>query len=324
MKNGYNVLLGSDGAALLLLKKEFPALEYIELPAYNITYTKKGSFLKLKLLLKLPYLKQTIVAEKNVVKQLIKEHKIQGIISDNRMGVLSKNVPSVFITHQLNVLSGNTSYLSSKLHQKGIKNFRECWVPDLAGTKNLSGKLGHLAETDLAIKYIGPLSRMSKKNIGQKFDILCILSGPEPQRTILEEKLLHVFSTSNKKVALLQGKVQEEKTVRKSRNTTIYNYLETKGLETLINQSALVVSRSGYTTIMDLAVLNKPAFFIPTPGQYEQKYLAKKLKQEGIAPSCKQKDFTEKKLDELFLYRGFGGFLAREDYSDLFGLFEGK
>lgn len=275
-------------------------------------------------MLKLPHIKQTITAEKSLVKQLVKEDKIHGIISDNRMGVLSKKIPSVFMTHQLNVLSGNTSYFSSKLHQKVIKNFRECWVPDLAGPINLSGKLGHLAETDLPIKYIGPLSRMSKKNIPKKFDVLCILSGPEPQRTILEEKLLAIFTNSEKKVALLQGKVQEKKTVQVVRNITIYNYLGTEGVETLLNQSELVISRSGYTTIMDLALLNKPAFFIPTPGQYEQKYLAKKLKQEGIAPSCKQENFTEKKLEKVFLYRGLGGFLPREDYSDLFGLFEGE
>jgi hypothetical protein len=35
---------------------------------------------------------------------------------------------------------------------------------------------------------------------------------------------------------------------------------------------------------MDLAKLEKKAFFIPTPGQYEQLYLAKKLEEEGIAP----------------------------------------
>tara|TARA_R100000935_G_scaffold27288_2_gene47423 strand:- start:4166 stop:5122 length:957 start_codon:yes stop_codon:yes gene_type:complete len=316
------VLLGSDGAALLLLRKEFPTLTYIELPAYDVTYTKKGSFFKWKLLLKLPHIKKTMTAEKKVVQQLVAENKIQGIISDNRMGVLSKKVPSVFLTHQLNVLSGNTSYFSSKIHQKIIKNFTECWVPDVSGPINLSGKLGHLTETDLPITYIGPLSRMARKDLPKKFDVLCILSGPEPQRTMLEEKLMEVFSSSAKKVALVQGKVHGEKTKQVLNGISVYNYLETAGLEMLINQSEVVVSRSGYTTLMDLAVLNKPAFFIPTPGQYEQKYLAKKLKEQGIVPSCKQENFTEKKLKKVSLYKGLQGFSARADYSDLFGLFE--
>jgi len=324
LKNGYNVLLGSDGAALALLKKEFPELPYLELPAYNVTYTKKGSFLKWKLLLKLPHLQKTMTAEKKVVKQLVNEGKIHGIISDNRMGVLSKKVPSVFMTHQLNVLSGNTSYFSSKMHQKIIKKYTECWVPDVPGPINLSGKLGHLTETSLPIQYIGPLSRMTKKDLPKKFDILCLLSGPEPQRTILEEKLMVVFGNSEKEVALVQGKVREEKTMQISKGITVYNYLETESLETLINQSEVVVSRSGYTTLMDLAALNKPVFFIPTPGQYEQKYLAKKLKEQGIVPSCTQEKFTEKKLRKVNLYKGLEGFSVREDYSELFRLFEGK
>jgi uncharacterized protein (TIGR00661 family) len=324
LKNGYDVLLGSDGAALLLLKKEFPELKYIELPAYDITYTKKGSFLKWKLLLKLPHIKKTMNAEKKLVKKLVDSAKIQGIISDNRFGILSKKVPSVFITHQLNVLSGNTSYLSSKMHQKVIKKFTECWVPDVAGPNNLSGILGHLTETNLPLKYIGPLSRMSHRDLPKKFDILCLLSGPEPQRTLLEELLMKRLCTSQKKVALVQGNVSEEKTVTLIKNVTIFNFLETESLETLINQSAMVISRSGYTTIMDLAVLNKPAFFIPTPGQYEQKYLAKKLKEQGTVASCKQEKFTEKKLKKVPLYKGLSGFSAREDYLDLFGLFEGE
>lgn len=318
------MLLGSDGEALLLLKKEFPELNYVQLPAYNITYTRNGRFLKWKLLLKLPQLKKTMKAENKVVKKLVEEGKIQGIISDSRLGVFAKKVPSVFMTHQLNVLSGNTSYFSSKLHQKVIKKFSECWVPDLGGPINLSGKLGHLTKTNLNIKYIGPLSRMTQKDIPKKFDVLCLLSGPEPQRRLLEEKLIAVFSTSEKKVALVQGKVGVHKTVTLRKNTTVYNFLETEGLETLINQSKLVISRSGYTTIMDLAVMNKPALFIPTPGQYEQKYLAKKLSDQGILPSCKQENFTEEKLKKIPLFKGLSGFSAREDYHDLFALFEGK
>ena len=318
------MLLGSDGEALSLLKKEFPQLETIELPPYNVTYTKKGSLLKWKLLLKLPHIKRTMDAEKKVIKKLVSNGVIQGIISDNRLGVFNKKIPSVFMTHQLNVLSGNTSLLSSKMHQKVIKKFDACWVPDVAGPINLSGKLGHNPKTNLPITYIGPLSRMKHRDIPKKFDVLCLLSGPEPQRTLLEEKLMDIFSVSEKKVALVKGKLSEKRNSTVVNGITVYNYLETESLETLINQSEVIISRSGYTTIMDLATMNKPAFFIPTPGQYEQKYLAKKLKLQGIVPSCKQEKFSEKKLDKISLYKGLGGFTAREDYGYLFSLFEGK
>ena len=118
------------------------------------------------------------------------KENISGIISDNRFGVRHKDIPSVFITHQLRVLSGSTTWLSSKLHQNIISKFDECWVPDYKGEKNLSGILGHVKNFDVPIKYLGPLSRFEKQDLEIKFQLLVILSGPEPQRTFLEYKLI--------------------------------------------------------------------------------------------------------------------------------------
>lgn len=324
LKNNYNVLLGSDGAALDLLKKEFPELPSIELPGYDITYPKNGELFKIKLFLKLPHIKKTMEAEQKAIKKLVKEGAIQGIISDNRMGVRSKKVPSVFITHQVNVLSGNTSYFSSKMHQKIIKKFDACWVPDLENEPNLSGKLGHPKNTDFPLTYIGPLSRMKAKKFPLKYDYLALLSGPEPQRTLLEMKLMEELSACDKQVLIVRGVVEEEvKTYRKD-NLTIINFLTTNDLEQAINESNLVISRSGYTTIMDLAALEKKAFFIPTPGQFEQKYLAKQLKKQGIAPCCKQEEFSLERIEEVENYSGLKEFQFDTPYKDLFALFEGE
>ena len=324
LRNDYNVLLGSDGAPLLLLRKEFPQLEYIELPSYNITYPKKGEFFKLKLFLKLPDIKKTISEEKKVIKELVAQGRIDGIISDNRLGVRSKKVPSVFITHQLNVLSGNTSFFSSKMHQKIISKYDACWVPDVEEAINLSGKLGHSKKVKFPITYIGPLSRMSKKELPKKYDVLVLLSGPEPQRTMLEVKMMEVFLNSDKKVLLVRGIVEEREEILQNRNITILNFLQSKELENAINESVVVVSRSGYTTILDLAALEKDAYFIPTPGQFEQKYLAKELKARGIVPSCKQHEFTLEKLKEIPLYKGLKEFTYEVNFKKLFALFEGK
>ncbi|MAY22573.1 MAG: glycosyltransferase [Flavobacteriaceae bacterium] len=322
LHHGYDVLLGSDGAALELLKKEFPTLPFIELPAYNITYPKKGEFFKLKLFLKLPEIKKAMAAEKKQVKKLIEEGRIQGLISDNRLGVRSKKIPSVFITHQVNVLSGNTSYFSSKMHQKIIKKYDACWVPDLEGPLNLSGTLGHPKKTKLPLTYIGPLSRMKTQKVPMQYDVLILLSGPEPQRTLLEVKLIEVFSKTQKKVMLVRGVVEAKEQSFQKENINIVNFLTSEALEKAINESNLVVCRSGYTTIMDLAAMEKNAFFIPTPGQFEQKYLAKQLKQKGIAPSCKQENFTIEKLQEVPLYKGLKNFSKETDFKKLFGLFE--
>ncbi len=326
LEHNFNVLLASDCGALLLLQKEFPELESIELPSYNITYPKKGSHFKWKILLKLPQIKKTMDAEKTIVKQLIKDGRIQGIISDNRFGIRNKEIPSVFITHQLNVLTGSTTAFTSKMHQKLIKTFDVCWVPDVAnGLINLSGKLGHLKNDLLPIKYIGVLSRMKKKEVKKTIDILILLSGPEPQRTILEEMLKESFKTSEKKVLVIRGIVETDQKWSNFENIKVVNFMKSGELEDTLNKSEIVICRSGYTTIMDLTVLEKKAFFIPTPGQYEQEYLAKRLKNLGIVPSCKQEKFDLSKLDKIKVYKGLKT-LSNEpvNFSVLFALFEGE
>jgi predicted glycosyltransferase len=322
LKAGHEVILASDGGALHLLRKEFPKLEFIELPSYEIEYSRKGSHFKLKLFIKLPHIRKTVKRERKLVKAMVKEGKIDGIISDNRLGVYSKKVPSVFVTHQLNVLSGNTSWLSSKAHQKVIKKFDECWVPDIEGPGNLSGRLGHLKKPSFSIRYIGLLSRMEPKGLPVKHDILCLLSGPEPQRTMLEERLIRELGPSGKKILLIRGVVEDESNAETRDNLTIVNFLTSEALEKAIDQSEIVIARSGYTTLMDLAAFEKKAFFIPTPGQYEQEYLADRLKKQQLVPSCRQNEFRIEKLKEISNYKGLSGYKTNLRLSDLFYLFE--
>ena len=321
LERDFNVLLGSDGEALALLKKEFPDLSSIELPSYNISYPKSGELFKLKMFLKLPHIKKTMDAEKKIVRELVKEGKLHGIISDNRLGVRSHKVPSVYMTHQVNVLSGNTSYFSSEIHQKIIKNFDACWVPDVSGKPNLSGKLGHPKKTHFPLTYIGPLSRMTAKKTEIKYDYLVLLSGPEPQRSLLELKLMDEFIHTDKKVLLIRGIIEEKEKIYKNHNLFIANFLTSKDLEKVMNESAVIISRSGYTTIMDLAALEKKSFFIPTPGQFEQQYLAKQLMKKGIAPYCKQDEFSLKKLNTVKNFSGLKGFECVTPYDELFALF---
>ena len=261
LENGFNPILASDGTALTLLKKEFPHLLTLELPSYNIEYAKKASNFKWKIIKNSPKTINAILQEKKIVKNWIKEYNLIGIISDNRLGVYSKKVPSVFITHQLTVLSGRTTYISSKVHQFFIKKFNECWVPDYKEVPNLSGKLAHLKKTKLNLKYIGVLSRLEKKELPLVYDLMVLLSGPEPQRTLLEEKLIKELENYNQKVVFVKGKVEEQQIVTFVKNITFYNYMQTKELEKTINESEIVLCRSGYTTIMDLAKLEKKSIF---------------------------------------------------------------
>lgn len=321
----FEPVLASDGVALQLLKKEFPDLECHELPSYDIEYAKNGKNFKLKMIWDSPKMLQAITKERKVIDHLVDELQIDGIISDNRLGLQTKKVPCVFITHQLNVLTGNTTWLSSKMHQKIIKKYDACWVPDFKEKPNLSGKLGHLKkEKKLNITYLGPLSRLQKVATPQKYDVMAIISGPEPQRTFLEELLIKELQTYNGSVLLVKGKIEESQRTEQINNLTIWNYMTKDQLEMAFNQSNLIVSRSGYTTIMDLAKLGKKAFFIPTPGQYEQEYLAKRLHKKGMAPYCKQEDFTILKLNEIELYSGLSDLNFRIDFDSLFSLFKGE
>ena len=324
LANCFEPVLASDGIALKLLQKEFPELETIELPSYNITYSKKGQFFKLKMLQNSPKLIKAVNAEKRVTNTIIKDYNIDGIISDNRLGVHSKHIPCVFMTHQLKVLSGNTTWLSTEMHQKIIKRFDECWVPDNIGEDNLSGELGHATVAGIPVKYIGPLSRFSKLDSESKYDLMVLLSGPEPQRTLLQNLLLKELNSFKGKLLLVKGIVDDESIATVKDNMTSYNFMTSTDLEKAINESNVVISRSGYTTVMDLAKLEKKAFFIPTPGQFEQEYIAKRLTKLGYVPSCNQNEFKIEMLKSIEEFSGLKSTDYITNYKKLFSLFKGK
>lgn len=320
-ENNYIPIIASDGIALDLLRKEFPYLKTVELPSYHIEYAKKGKHFKWKLIQRLPKMINAILQEKKMVAKWITEFDIDGIISDNRLGVFNKKVPSVFITHQLNVMTGNTTWITSKIHQNIIKKFSGCWIPDFEGTPNLAGDLSHITSKKFNLKYIGPLSRMRQKANGIKYELMIILSGPEPQRTLLEERLKTEIETYPKNVVFIKGLVEKEQKKEQVKNVTYYNFMNSRQLERTFNESSLVLCRSGYTTIMDLAKLEKKAFFIPTPGQYEQLYLAKKLKEEGLAPFSFQEEFKITDIAEVAKYKGLLSSPNEINWSELFQIF---
>jgi uncharacterized protein (TIGR00661 family) len=318
----YNPIIASDGIALAMLRKEFPDVQTLELPSYQIEYAKKGSDFKWKMLLNTPKILKAIWNEKKMVASWIKKHQIDGIISDNRLGVFNENIPSVYITHQLNVMSGSTTWITSKMHQNNIKKFTECWVPDVPGEPNLAGELSHSKKLAFTPKYLGPLSRMKKKDAAKQYDLMIVLSGPQPQRGMLESILKTELKHYDRQVVFIKGSVEEEQKKEKIKNITYFNFMTSQQLEQTFNESGLVLARSGYTTIMDLAKLGKKAFFIPTPGQYEQIYLAQKLQKEGIAPYLEQDDFKIDDLIEAKQYNGFAHFENTPDWRKLFSVFE--
>jgi uncharacterized protein (TIGR00661 family) len=307
IKNGDRPIIASDGLALALLKKEYPKQTFIELPSYDISYAKEGQNLRLKMLKDSPKIWMAIRNEHQMLQEIIPKYTISGIISDNRLGLYSNLVPSVIITHQLQVLSGSTTWLSTQLHLHYIKKYDYCWIPDADGPDNLSGKLSYNDDFEIEKVYLGPLSRFyNTGNYQKKYDLMVFLSGPEPQRGILEKRLLTELKTYKGEVLFIAGKVEKEQKVEKKGRLTYYNYLSTDGLQKALDRSEMVLSRSGYTTIMDLQKMGKKAFFIPTPGQFEQEYLAELLDQKEIVPYATQEDFHIKMLSRVEHYKGLG------------------
>ncbi|MDA0843396.1 MAG: glycosyltransferase, partial [Bacteroidetes bacterium] len=325
LERDFDVVIASDGVALGLLTKEFPKLRSFQLPSYKITYATDGRFFKLKMIIDSPKILSAMRNERKAIEQIAKEVAADGIISDNRLGIYVKGIPNVFITHQLRVLSGSTTQISSALHQRIFKKYNAVWVPDFEGEQNLTGELGHLDKKPKNLHYMGPLSRFEKLDLPAKYDLMVLLSGPEPQRTLLEEKLLAELKNFKGSVLLVRGVIESEQQKQQLtiENGSILkvNFMQSEELSAAVQSSELILCRSGYTTVMDLAKLGKKAFFIPTPGQYEQVHIAERLDALGVVPSCTQDAFRLKELDRVTNYSGLERFEGSVDFDSLFSVF---
>jgi uncharacterized protein (TIGR00661 family) len=294
----YEVILCSDGDALTILQKEFPQLQFVELPGYKVRYDFRSMILNM-MRYSITMLK-AIHKEEKILKRLVSEYQPEFIVSDNRYGFYHKKVRSIFITHQLNIPSQKKwqSLTANRFLRQFIKRFDTCWVPDLEGSPNLSGLLSHEVTISIPIQYIGPLSRLSYLDSEQKYDIAFVLSGPEPQRTKLEKMIIEQQSELKGRCCLVRGTDVPLDNAKQDIKLSVFNLLGSKDLEKLIAESRLLVCRAGYTTIMDLVSLHKSAVLIPTPGQPEQEYLASHLSTQFPNFSfVNQDDFNISKLD---------------------------
>lgn len=296
------VIIASDGDALAFLKKELPLNTFEELPSYNIHYPKDENMM-IAIGTQMPSLLLALIREKNATKNIIKKHQISFIISDNRYGCHQSNIKSIFITHQLYPkMPENARFLQpivNKLIQKQIKKFSECWIPDFPNKNNLSGSLAHPPLPNC--KYIGLLSRFSKlKNASEKkYKFFALLSGPEPQRSILEKILLKTLETSNYESIVVRGKPNDNECLN-SEKVKLINYMNETDIAQTLSQSEYFICRGGYSTIMDLAAMQPKSkiIFIPTPGQTEQEYLAQKFAAENWGVAISQKQFSLSKILE--------------------------
>jgi uncharacterized protein (TIGR00661 family) len=314
IKAGHIVTVAGQGRSLLLLQKEFPFVESIATEGFSPSYSKSGNLI-FHLLLLLPRFLFSILRDHRMLKKLIRKHRFDIVISDNRYGLWNRKIKSIIITHQVMLKMPGwlefAEYLAYSVSQLLISRFDECWIPDYPEKPGLSGDLSHKYAKPRNAKFIGPLSRFqSIENdtipIQDKKRITILISGPEPQRSIFEDLILHQITGLEFNFTLISGKPESEKINPGNKELTIFPHLAAKELCSLIGSSALVICRSGYSSIMDLHALGAKALFVPTPGQTEQIYLAKILNANGTALWIQQKDLDLKvDIEKALSFQGF-------------------
>jgi len=289
-----DITIAASGKIKSLLQNEFPHLAFLDLPGYHISYSKSKRFLALKILIQIPKILKIIQFEYKWLDNILQAQHFDAVISDNRFGFYNQDVVSVFITHQL-LIKTNIAWLDKKLQRlnyKYITHFKQCWIPDFEEELNIAGELSHpKILPQIPVKYLGPLSRFRKtQNNKLQFKWMAIISGPEPQRTLLEKKILDVAAITNEQFLIVRGLPGESKNNFNLANCKVFNHLSTQEMQHAIESSEYIISRCGYTTVMEVLSLQKKSVFIPTPGQTEQEYLAQHLSKQNWSYTFNQNE----------------------------------
>jgi uncharacterized protein (TIGR00661 family) len=301
---GCDLIIACNSTQKKILITEFPLLSYVELGGYDVKYAHNKRSTQLKILFQMGKILTRIKTENRWLDAFLKNNDVDALISDNRYGLHHPKLRTVLITHQLSVHSGY-GMIADKISQKilygFVNKFSECWVPDFEKNTTLAHKLSHPEVfPNVPVHYLGPLSRFEvcDHSMQTDIDILIVLSGPEPQRSILEKIMFDQLKTSEKKIAVVRG-VPEELPESTIGDAIVYNHLDAGKFNRLVCSSQLVICRSGYSSIMDMIKLNKKLVVIPTPGQPEQEYLGTYLSQNGFAVCIQQHKFLLKDAEQL-------------------------
>lgn len=292
-----DVWLAGESAQEKILKSEFPLLPLLPLKGYRIKYAGTAAGLVWQMFRQLPRMQQAIRDEHQWLRNTSRRFEFDAVISDNRYGLYHPGIPSVIMTHQLLIKTGWGKISERILQEKNyryINRFNMCWVPDEDGPASFAGELSHPARMpEIPVRYTGLLSRFSKGTIPVKKDhLLFLLSGPEPQRGILEKIFREQAVNYPGKAVLVRGLPGANEVLQGMGEIRIFNHLDTESLSRQMQEAEYVICRSGYSTVMDAMTLGKKCIFIPTPGQTEQEYLGRYLMEKGIALCISQKNFS--------------------------------
>jgi hypothetical protein len=290
MADGHQVILAVTPSTQPVLQEAFPDLPRVDMPAYNVRYPFRNMLINA--ILQGPRVLLTALREYRVIKEVVREHRIDAILSDNRMGCFFRGIANVYMTHQYTILIPNLLLraFANWCHRRVIDQFTRLWVPDRNDQFALAPAMSRVPPEKEA-HYLGWLSEAKPASGDHDLKATFILSGPEPQRTRLEDRILAEASSLEGPFALVRGVTTNQTLSGRPKSITLVHDLADRNtIRGLVNRSEVIVSRSGYTTLMDLAFWRKPALLIPTPGQYEQEYLADRMQVLGWAYSQTQEN----------------------------------
>lgn len=296
LRQGCEVLVACNSKQKLILTEEFSSISFVDLQGYDVYYGNSRLKTLFNIFLQGPKILTRINREKSWLKTFLLKNRVNAVISDNRYGFFSARIPCIFITHQLKVKSGMGFFMDGLIQKfvyHYINKFTVCWIPDWKNpVVNVGGDLSHPEEYPRSpIKYIGCLSRFKKcVQISKTNDLLIILSGPEPQRSILEYVFLQQLKGYGGIATLIRG-VFDNSPIASFNKITVLNYTSANELNRIMCTSEIVISRAGYTSIMDILKLGKKSILIPTPGQAEQQYLASYMHKKKLACAINQENF---------------------------------
>ena len=318
VRKGHRVIIASDGRSLSFLRFRFPELSWVRMPFYPVRYPENKSFF-LKIIPQIPGILRAIHQNRKQVARLVREQSIDLIISDHRYGLTCRGVSSIFITNQLwlKAPKGLTwgEPLAYRLHLWYLRKFTRIWLPDFPGEPNISGIQTHPPRMPRRADFIGPVSRfrgIEPEEPGQvkPFEILGLLSGPEPQRTILENILIEILNKAGTSSIILRGLPPEDPLTQPSEEENgcvrLISHAADPHLLWYILQAPRIICRPGNSTVSDLIILGKSALLVPTPGQTEQEYVAEHLATQGWFEVCTQEGIRAYGLAGLRAYGTIG------------------
>jgi UDP-N-acetylglucosamine transferase subunit ALG13 len=308
---GHSVTLLSNGRALRLLQDELgDACETIALRDIPKPLSRHSPVFYVKMSLSLPMVFRTFHHEHRITERLCRERCFDRVISDSRYGVWSGEVPSFYLVHSLRQIIPGRPRALEKLVEASqrslLSHARRLLIPDQA-ENGLAGDLCHDLACDWGdrIEYIGVLASMRQCAVDEDVDVFVSISGAEPQRSIFEEMVLSQVRDVPGRIVVALGRPEAETTLREDGRISIYPYLNRRQAEEMMNRARLVVTRSGYTTLMELAELGKHALLVPTVGQSEQEYLGDRLERRGEMHTVRQRDLSLKR--DVEAARGYRG-----------------